>query len=189
MLNQTQRLFIILVIANLTALGACGSAFTWIRHTTLKTEELNNELRREAEQDARFRATAELVADTDAERETLGNYFVSESGIVNVITLLESLGDIVGAGSVRVVSITTDPRQDAVGTRPFFVRLQTDGSWRAVQHLLALLESVPRAMFVDTVSLSYRLDTGGEGAESSGPWHGIVTMQILSSEEPSDMSQ
>ena len=172
--GRTQQLLVLLIGLNVAAISVCAGLFVWIRHTTLETVRLGGELSRQAVEEASFRSAARLVVDTEMDRNELREYVVSEAAVVDIITLLESLGESAGVVEFRVLSIAPLSDTDAGGIHPLSVRIEADGSWSAMFHLLSLIESLPRAAFVESVSLAHRLaGTAGEA------WHGSVTVVVL----------
>lgn len=178
MLSQTKQLLIVLVVLNIVAVMFYSSLFVWLRRTTLETTELAEDLRRQTEREVRLRSVGQLVTDTASERAIISGYFVTEDQIVDIITLLELLGEDAQVDELEILSVTKNPDITS-NASSLSLKVQVSGSWRALYYLLSLIEIVPRTVFVDAVSLSYQPPTGENESQTAAFWRGTITVNTV----------
>ena len=158
-LRSTTLPFIVLGLVCLVVLSVY--VFLWVmtgrahgRVNALQSEVVLQEAREAHAQD-----TGRFINDIRDDGELVYSFFVSRANVVGAIETLESLEKSTGA---RVTITQVDARNqtaDAPGT--LVVGLSGTGSWKAVAHLLRLLETLPFQSQLMYVSLSTSPSTEG----------------------------
>jgi hypothetical protein len=123
----------------------------------------------EAEEAARHAALSSLVSTfekTADARKTLNSHMLTEEGVIDLLSLIETLGRESGA-----LLSTDELKVESVNTQ--FERLvatvSAEGSYASVMHVLELLEQLPYQATIETVNVTHDTDT----------WQGIFTLHIL----------
>ena len=123
----------------------------------------------EAEETARHTALASLVSTfekTAAARATLGSHILTEDGVINLLSLIETLGR-----ESQVLLSTDELKVEPVNAQ--FERLvatvSAEGSYASVIRVLELLEQLPYQATIETVNVTQDADT----------WHGVFEIHIL----------
>jgi len=120
-------------------------------------------------------AKAARTADlTREERANLSKHVIQKEGGAAFISLVESLGDTVGA-PIQLTSVGTTPG-DARAPGLFNLTLQFSGSYAACIRLVRLIETMPVSTSVSAMELSYD--------DTRGRWNGTVSISTLSFDIP-----
>lgn len=123
----------------------------------------------EAEETARHATLRSLVSTferTEAARQTLNTHLLTEDGVINLLSLIETLGRESG-----VLLSTDELKVEPINAR--FERLtatvSVEGNYASVIHVLELLEQLPYQAHLETVNLSQDANT----------WQGVFEVHIL----------
>ncbi len=140
------------IIAVILFLGLYGGAIFYTKQlehdVRTRTSELATEVTREASMERLGGFLDELAKD----QMRLSDFFVSPKDAVLMIEQVEALGDVVGVPVViSGVSLVDENAETGEGT--MVMKIGARGTWRAMSHLLALLDTFPFVSHVESVSL------------------------------------
>ncbi|MDP2650115.1 MAG: hypothetical protein Q8P16_00955 [bacterium] len=150
------------------------AAYAWlflgVRATLADTAALVGETQLLARNNAHIQTVRKIVRDTAALRGELNSYFVGEHDIVAFLEDVEALGTYAGADvSVRSVE-SAGPLAKDVPIEQLKMSLRADGALADVLHLLALLESLPKAITLEKAQIVRRA--------SDGLWQGTFDLSV-----------
>lgn len=153
--------------------------FANIRERTASVNAIvdqNNTLIGEESQTSSFKT---LYEDSSADRASLDSFILAKSNQVAFVGSLGSLANTSGAtltisglGTSQDLS-PSDPAS-AAGVQFLNASLKVQGTWTQVTHFLALIESLPYSLSVDTLELEK--DTANAKASQ---WDGTFTIHVL----------
>jgi hypothetical protein len=113
-----------------------------------------------------------LVSETEPEREELYSYILQEDGVIDFLTLIESLGRQQGV-LLETKGLTVVPIDDAF--EALQVGVSVEGSYESITYLLALFEALPQQSSVEKVSLSQ--------SGQSAAWEAAFTLLVTKYKE------
>ncbi len=150
--NMTRIPIILLVLACLVMLSAY--VFLWVMNSRLyvRVGALQSEVAMETVREERAGDTGRFADDIRDDGELVRSFFVGRDTEVMAIETLEGLAHTTGAD----VTITQVDIQNQTPEIPgtLVVNLSGNGSWKAVSHLMTLLEHLPFHADVPYVSLT-----------------------------------
>jgi len=171
---RTQQLLFVLALLTLVVLGIYAYLFNSVLRVNGVITQLRSDLSYEVEREVRVSSVASVVEDTEKEREAVVSYFGTQEEVVDIISMFEELGHVAGV-SPDVSSVTIQGR-DMPNEQPRLVlQIRTEGTWKEVQHFLALVEAFPRAVRVTTADFSLVGD--------SGLWKGAFIIEMFMLQE------
>lgn len=160
-----------LILAAILFIATAGFYFFFYSAIRASQEDVARleEGMREAQARERLNRTLEiLVRDTEKERATLAQHFVSADGVVGFIEYLEGLGRRAGA-TVKVGAIDVGESFLATRLDHLTLTISASGSFASVARFVSLLETLPYISVIDEMSLEKR-------AAAKNTWDANVTV-------------
>jgi hypothetical protein len=137
-------------------------------------KEVQQELLVQIDLERRVRDTAGVLAELSGERASAQQYFKNPDDVIGIIEELEGFGSVIGV-PVSVAQVEVEGENTETREGVFVANVQSDGSWKKMSHLLALLDSLPYQSTVSQLSL----DTGGIDIDTPTPiWALRATLRI-----------
>lgn len=112
----------------------------------------------------------QTLEETKYEREVIKNSILKEENIIDLLTLIESLGKEQGV-SVVTNSLNVTPINATFET--LVVTVGVEGSYESVLHILELFETLPYQSTVNKVQITH---TEGEGLTT---WKGSFEIRVI----------
>jgi len=169
--TKTKRLLFLMVGINVIAILLYGALF----YVVEKERSGGQEVLARVEEALLVREEAQslkhLMVDTQSARDQLDSYFVNSEDVVSFIEEMESLGSRAGV-SLDLSSVSVDKEANSL-----FLQFNTRGSWGQTAYFLALLETFPRKIRTERISLN---KANAAEEESGLVWQGSFTIVLES---------
>lgn len=107
-----------------------------------------------------------VLDETSVERESLKERFVKEEGVIDMLALIESLGEEQGV-TLTTNSLNVQPLNDYFET--LAISIAVEGEYARVLNVLSLLETLPYQVAIYNTQVS-RIETG--------VWRGVFDVRI-----------
>lgn len=161
-----------------------SAGYGYMYHLLLKAAEdadrLATEVATEVQRGEELRVMQASLDEVEEERKELDSYFLAQDGLIDLLGTFEDLGNSHGAelevASVNevAVSLPKSVSQAATQTHPALkLSITIAGSWAAVFHTTALLESFPLPITVE--DMTFEKTRGSD--EVTPQWQ--ATMQLI----------
>ncbi|MBM2817593.1 MAG: seg [Parcubacteria group bacterium] len=188
-MSKTKKLTIALSVINLIVLGVCFYLFANIKKTDKEVSSRLIQIESEVKREELFRSIKTLMGDTKKEREQIASLFVQPKAEVDFIEAVESLGRTAEVKlEIESVGVETMKGKTSSSTELFRLSAKTEGSWRGIIHLLALLENMPFSISFENLNLG-KISGGSNSKdkkqEPSSYWSGNFTFSVLKIKNPS----
>jgi Tfp pilus assembly protein PilO len=171
-ISQTTRWLIILAVLTLAVASGYFLLFAEIRNTNRNISRLAGEADIVAQQSTTLRTLQSIVEITREDRAGINTFFLTEQEIVDFLEVIEGLREDTGA-SINVRSIGEGETLTNTLTKELHLNVTAEGSWEAVYHFLALLESLPYRIKLQQVQLSDSSTTTDEPS-----WSGVFNFSV-----------
>lgn len=150
--TTTNVRLIIASVVCLAVLTGVGVLVYIISSHMQATQQLAADLDREVAREAQLRSIEKLVGDVSDERAAIEAQFVSAENVVSFIDRVEALNRDIAA-DIAISSVTEQqPSADGIGS--ISMQLRVAGSWQSVLQAIALIETLPVATRLGSVSLT-----------------------------------
>lgn len=118
-----------------------------------------------------------LIEETVSEREEISSYILhDDDDVIRFLSLIETLGNEQGV-ELKTTSLNAESAGDLFEN--LAINISVTGSYRSIQHLLMLFETLPFQSSVSRLSLTRASETGVNGA-----WDGKLTLNVTKYVEP-----
>lgn len=180
--SHTHTLLLILVGVGLATCVLSLSAYMWVfvkvEDTVNRVSVISEEAQLLATKNAHTQTVRRIVRDTLHEREALNEYFLTEEELVTFLGSLETLSTYSGA-TVAIQSVSVGEAIDKDGLiTSLKLSLKSIGSLQAVYHNLALLETFPKTVSVNSIRLTQD--------PSTLVWEGVFDITVIKIELPEE---
>lgn len=171
--RKTKLFFLTAIVLNILVVGLVLYALQFMKEKSADVAMLAGQIQAYEQSGEKLKSIKHLVADTAGDREKMDSLFVSGDGIVGFIGKIESLGRHAGVSpELKSVDVTKD------GGEALSLRFSTEGDWESTLYFLALVESVPMRIEVESVNLRY-VERIVEGKATTF-WSGDFKISLLS---------
>lgn len=172
------RHLIFACFALLSTGAAYGVLFVYVQEQTARMRNLQRAVSVEETRASLLQSVQSGLEGTQSQRQQLTQLLVADTAVIDYINTVEGIRNTTGASiSVESVKDVSD-QYTAVGALSLSVTAR--GSWQEVIRTLAILETMPRVMFIEQA----RIGPTPEGAAQQAPWQSTVTFDVLK-ESPS----
>jgi len=172
------------VVLALSVLAAAGAVFAYVqlfnsvRVAVVNVAAAAEEARLLSIQNEHTQTVRRVVRDTEKERMELSAHFTAEEEIVSLLADFEGLQDYTGI-PIRVDSVRAGSPMDKDGRMvPLELSLSSEGTFRQVLHMLAMLEVFPKALSIANARITQH--------PTSAKWMGDFDVVVLTIAEPQD---
>lgn len=117
-----------------------------------------------------------VLRESSALLEDIDDIFVAEDFVSSFIDSLESLATTYNV-TISIGSINIEPIPNMTETKQLRIRVSGSGNWEDVVSFSASLESLPRAVSIQTFSLSK--DTASKGESEPVRWNTALDISTL----------
>lgn len=176
----TKRLLYFIAGLNILVLLLCLSLFLLNKKKNDSITQIIDEIQEEYVKIEEAGAIKDLLKDTKEDRERINTYFVSKDGVVDFIERIENLGDYAD------ISLVLNSVDISSGESPTLsMSVSAVGDWEDVLYFLALVESMPVNMSINSARLTKAatLETGAKkrkGAKANKAWNGSFSFRVYS---------
>lgn len=178
---RTKSMALISVLVAVVSVALFGFLVDRIFRLNRAAAQLATDIQTESERDEQLRSLGKLLEQLESEETALDIRFVDTEGIVPFIESVERMG--VDAGiAVEVASVSIDPDTDTNRPHEWLkISLWAQGSWSKLFHFLMLLETVPYAVKLDQVGLTWE---ESDAVSSGGQWEGTFIIRAAKLKQP-----
>ena len=124
--------------------------------------------------DQQLRDAQNFIRDTEDDRAKLNSYFVSNEGIVDFLEVIEGLEQYAEV-EVSIKTIGENDTGEFESVEQLELNLTAEGSWGAVYHFFALLESLPHSIDMSRVQFN-SIGENVNGEDTTDKWRGIFIL-------------
>ena len=162
---------IIAALGGVLLIVSVGACVLFFYRVTEQRVLLQNKVSERAVAKARQSSLTELtktLEDTKVARESLISRILSENGVVDFLTLIESIEKEQGV-EIKTDSLTVEPISEVF--EKLVVNISVTGSYTSVVHVLKLLEHLPYQSSLRKVSI-------GREDRSANVWKGMFELSV-----------
>lgn len=182
-MKRTRNLLITVIILNAVVWGATGFLSFYIKGRQDNINTLLASAEKDLLKDETLRSIKQSLGENEENLAKIDSYFITDEGVVDFIESIEGLGKESGV-ELSIGSVTTEPNSSNKNDfkETLRMRIETRGGWTESYNFLRLVESMPRYLEVETLTLNNGTDAGDnffEGAGSTRDWRGRFELTFL----------
>jgi Tfp pilus assembly protein PilO len=155
-----------------------GSIFTYFIYSiNSETATLITDTADSSKKSQQLASVRTALRENSATQREIDSVFVAEDSVSSFIDSLESLA-VKKSVSISLGSINIEPITGMTGIKQLRIRASSSGSWRDIMSFSASLESLPKAVSVQSLSINKEV-APKDGAEASISWNATFDISVL----------